>query len=111
MPWGELDEALVGEMTDVIHMKRELPVLQRGARWPLFADETAVVMARTDADGAALVGVNLADAPRTVGFRVPANRSDWRARRGGPVPEPAGDDGRMQWTIPPLSVSVAVAGP
>jgi glycosidase len=111
MPWDNLDEDLIARITEVVRLKRELPVLQRGARWPLFADETAVVMARTDEAAAALVGVNLSDEDREITFPNPARGRTWGARLQGPSPDPAGEPGALRWRIPPLTVAVALAGP
>ena len=109
MPWDDLDDELIATMTEVVRMKRELAVLQRGARWPLYADENAVVMARTDDTATALVAANTANEPRTVAFRNPAPGRTWTSLLGAPEPVSGTDAGLLSWTLPALSTVVAVA--
>jgi glycosidase len=105
MPWGDLDEGLVGRVTEAIRMKRESPVLNRGARLPVYADDTTVVMARVLGDELALVAVNVGTAPRTLEFEFPAGDAAFDARLGtAPVPA----DGRWRWDLPGVSTSVAL---
>ena len=109
MPWDALNEDLIQRMTAVINMKRDLPVLQRGARWPLLADANAVVMARANDTTTALVAVNTSTESRTVEFQSPAPGALWAARLDGPVPVSGTDNGMLSWTLPALATVVAVA--
>lgn len=109
MPWDALNEDLIERTAAVIGMKRDMPVLQRGARWPLFADANAIVMARTDDTTTALVAVNTSTEPRTVEFHSPAPAAEWVARLDGPVPVSGADTGMLSWTLPALATVVAVA--
>lgn len=106
MPWDELDEALIGKMKQVIAMKREYPVLQRGARLPLHADASTVIMARQDGTHQALVAANTGTGPVTVSFDFPGADGDAFEAVVGTAPE--GDGSRWRWEIPPLTTAVAV---
>ena len=104
MPWDDLDESLVARVRDAIVLKRKTPVLNRGSRLPVFADETGVVMARVLDDDVALVAVNTGPEARTIEFEFPAG-AGFEALLG---PAPAGADGRWRWELPGLSTAVAV---
>mgnify|MGYP001827642215 FL=1 len=104
MPWDDLDESLVARVRDAIVLKRKTPVLNRGSRLPVFADESGVVMARVLDDDVALVAVNTGPEARTIEFEFPAG-AGFEALLG---PAPAGADGRWRWELPGLSTAVAV---
>jgi alpha-amylase len=104
MPWDDLDESLVARVRDAIVLKRKTPVLNRGSRLPVFADETGVVMARVLDDDVALVAVNTGPEARTIEFKFPAG-AGFEALLG---PAPAGADGRWRWELSGLSTAVAV---
>jgi glycosidase len=106
MPWDELDEALIGKMRQVIAMKREYPVLQRGARLPLHADETTVIMVRQDDDHQALVAANTGTEPSTVSFQFSGAEGAAFEAVVGTAPE--GDGSQWRWEIPPLTTAVAI---
>lgn len=66
MPWDRLDPQRIARLGALFAARAAHPALARGARWPVQADRTSLVMAKTTADQTALVGVNLAAEPRTI---------------------------------------------
>lgn len=112
MPWGKLDQALLGRIRKVLQLRREHPALTRGGRLPLLADRDALVMAKVAAEETVLVGVNLSGAPRKVELDVagllPAGAKPQPLLGDGPAS--LSESGRLEWTLPPrgtwlLSVS------
>ena len=106
MPWEDLNQDLIARMTEVIAMKREHPVLQRGARLPLYADDEIVIMARQDETHQALVAANTGSGPRTIEFDFPVTEDAGFTPVVGPGPSAVA--GRWHWEIPPLTVAVAI---
>lgn len=106
MPWNALDEARVASVRRVLEARAANPAMRRGARLPLHADRRAVVMAKTTPEQTLLVGSNVSDAPVTVVFDLPASAAGFTPVLGSAVPT-RGEDGRVRWTLPPKSTSIA----
>jgi cyclomaltodextrinase / maltogenic alpha-amylase / neopullulanase len=103
LPWGNLDQPLLGRIQKILQLRRDHPALARGGRLPLFADREALVMAKVTAEETVLVGVNLSGAARKVeldlGGLLPAGASPQPLLGDGPVA--AAEGGRLTWTLPP----------
>lgn len=112
MPWGSLDQALMGRVRQVLQLRREHPALTRGGRLPLAADKDVLVMAKVAPEETVLVGVNLSGAPREVeldlGSLLPAGAKLTPLLGGAAEASEAG--GRLKWRLPPLATSM-LAGP
>jgi cyclomaltodextrinase len=108
MPWEDLDKDLVREVAGIFRMKRQRRVLTHGARLPVMADETGLLMARRKGGETALVAVNLADDGRL--FEIPAALpvEGYVALIGDSVPVPA-ERGRTVWEVPAMSVGIVLA--
>jgi cyclomaltodextrinase / maltogenic alpha-amylase / neopullulanase len=103
IPWGKLDQALLGRIQKVLQLRREHPALTRGGRLPLLADRDALVMAKVAPEETVLVGVNLSGAPRKVELDVagllPAGAKPQPLL--GDAPASLSASGRLEWTLPP----------
>lgn len=111
MPWDGLDESLIDRVSAVFRVKRANPVLTHGARLPLLADESGLLMARTRGDDVALVAVNLDSRPRS--FDIPAALSHGRSftpLAGDSAPE-AGAGGGQVWLVPELTTGIVLSNP
>lgn len=111
MPWDGLNMPMVARTTEYLTARRDNPVLHRGARLPLLADDTALVMAKRDGATVALVGTNLAESARQVtldvGGLLKAGAILTPLAGGGPAPT-VGADGTATWTLPPRSTQIAI---
>jgi len=108
MPWDGLDESLITAISEIFRAKRAHPVLTHGARLPLTADDTGLLMARLHRGTLALVAVNMGSGARA--FQVPAQLSTgrtFRALAGAAIPQTGG--GQAVWRLPPLTVGIVVA--
>jgi cyclomaltodextrinase len=69
-PWadqgGTPDLALLGDITALVEMRQQHPVLRRGSLVPLYTDANVIVMLRRQGDVTAIVAVNNHDSARTV---------------------------------------------
>lgn len=69
-PWadqgGAPDLALLDDISELVQMRHEHPVLRRGALAPLHADANVIVMLRRLDDVTAIVAVNNSESARTV---------------------------------------------
>lgn len=103
MPWGKLDQPLLGRIQKILQLRREHPALTRGGRLPLLADREALVMAKVVPEETVLVGVNLSGAPRKVELDVagllPAGAKPQPLL--GDAPASVTESGRLEWTLPP----------
>jgi len=103
MPWGKLDQALVGRIQKILQLRREHPALARGGRLPLLADRDALVMAKVVPEETVLVGVNLSGTPRKValdlGGLLPTGAKPQPLL--GDAPAVLSEGGRLEWTLPP----------
>ncbi|HEX6850081.1 MAG TPA: alpha-amylase family glycosyl hydrolase [Candidatus Polarisedimenticolaceae bacterium] len=106
MPWSALDEERISRVRRVLEARAAHPALRRGARLPLHADRQAVVMAKTTPEETLLVGSNVSDAPTTVTFDAPTAATAFATVLGTTVPSRE-RDGRLRWTLPPKSTSIA----
>ncbi len=108
MPWDGLDEALIAQVRDVFRAKREQRVLTHGARLPVSADATGLLMARVHGNETALVAVNMNGAPRR--FEIPEvfPGDGYAALAGGSAPAP-GEGGGSSWEVAPMSVGIVVS--
>jgi len=108
MPWGRLDQALMGRIQKILQLRRDHPALTRGGRLPLLADRDALVMAKMAPEETVLVGVNLSGAPRKVALDLAGLAS------AGAQPQPLLGDapailstgGHLEWTLPPHATSI-----
>ncbi len=113
MPWNALDTALVARVREFLRARAAHPALTRGARLPVFADRSGLVMAKVAPGEAALVAVNLGREPREFTIDI----APWFAK-GKPPEIVAGggklaldaETGTVRWTVPPATTSIA-AGP
>jgi cyclomaltodextrinase len=103
MPWGKLDQALLGRIQKVLRLRREHPALTRGGRLPLLADRDALVMAKVAPEETLLVGVNLSGSPRKVELTVPGLLPAGAKPQPllGEAPASVSEGGRLEWTLPP----------
>lgn len=117
MPWGKLDQTLLGHIQKILQLRREHPALTRGGRLPLLADRDALVMAKVAPEEMVLVGVNLSGVPRKVDLDMagllPAGAKPQPLL--GDAPAVLSEAGRLEWTLPPrgtwmLSISPTNAG-
>lgn len=108
MPWGKLDQALLGRIQKVLQLRREHPALTRGGRLPLLADREALVMAKVAPEETVLVGVNLSGTPRKVELDVAGLMVSAGSAGAGAKPQPLlgdgpatlSESGRLEWTLP-----------
>lgn len=112
MPWTALDTALEGRVRQFLAARAEHSELTRGARLPVLADRTALVMAKRGDGETALVALNTGKEPRTFSIDAAA----WfdralppRVIAGGGTVAVDGDTGKLAWTVPPWTTSI-VAG-
>ncbi|MEM9555530.1 MAG: alpha-amylase family glycosyl hydrolase [Acidobacteriota bacterium] len=115
MPWDSLDQALLGHVRAVFAARAAHASLHAGGRLPLFADDESMVFAKIgppDAGGGAreiaFVGVHLGSEPRALDLAVGRLVSG-----NGPVDAVLGagatiEDGRLRWTLPPFTTSIAI---
>lgn len=112
MPWGSLDQALMGRVRQALQLRRGHPALTRGGRLPLVADKDVLVMAKVTPEETVLVGVNLSGAPREVeidlGALLPAGGKLTPLLGEAPA-ERSGEGGRLKWRLPPLATSMLAA--
>ena len=103
MPWGKLDQALVGRIQRILELRREHPALTRGGRLPLLADRDALVMAKVVPEETVLVGVNLSGAPRKVALDVAGLLPPGAKPQPllGDAPAVLSEGGHLEWTLPP----------
>jgi len=106
MPWGDLDQALVADIAAVFRTKRSHPVLTHGARLPLMADDSGLIMARQRDGETALVAVNMDSEPRVFELEFPLDVGKFRALVGQTTPEIRA--GRLRWELPALTTGIAV---
>jgi len=106
MPWDKLDQALVAEIAAVFRTKRSHPVLTHGARLPLMADQSGLIMARQRDGETALVAVNMNSEARVFELEFPLDAGNFRALVGSTAPEIR--DGRLRWELPALTTGIAV---
>ncbi len=108
MPWGHLDQALMGRIQKILKLRREHPALTRGGRLPLLADRDVLVMAKTAPEETVLVGVNLSGAPRKLALDVAGLQPDGAQPQQllGDGPAVASAGGHLDWTLPPRSTSI-----
>jgi glycosidase len=106
MPWGALDEARIARVRRALEARAAHPALSRGARWPLYADKQAIVMAKTSPEEMLLVGSNVSETAVTVTFEAPPSAGASTAVLGTALPSRA-EDGRWRWTLPPKSTTIA----
>ena len=57
-PWGEEDESLIGFHRDIIHLRKEIPVLADGSLKALLADYGRIAYARFDGTQRTVIAVN-----------------------------------------------------
>ena len=57
-PWGHEDQSLIDLHRDLIHLRRELPVLRNGSIKPLLAEYGRIAYARFDGDARCVIAVN-----------------------------------------------------
>ena len=62
-PWGHEDQSLISLHRDLIHLRRELPVLSGGSLKELLADYGRIAYARFDGDTRCVVAVNNTASP------------------------------------------------
>ena len=62
-PWGHEDQSLIALHRDLIHLRRELPVLSGGSLKELLADYGRIAYARFDGDTRCIVAVNNTSSP------------------------------------------------
>jgi alpha-glucosidase len=62
-PWGHEDQSLIALHRDLIHLRRELPVLSGGSLKELLADYGRIAYARFDGDTRCVVAVNNTASP------------------------------------------------
>lgn len=114
MPWGKLDQPLVGRIQKILQLRREHPALTRGGRVPLLADRDVLVMAKVAPEETVLVGVNLSGAPRKVDLDVTKLLAAGAKPQPllGDAPASVSESGRLEWTLPPRGTwMLAVSGP
>lgn len=107
MPWGKLDQALLGRIQKVLQLRREHPALTRGGRLPLLADRETLVMAKVVPEETVLVGVNLSGTPRKVELDV-TGLVVFAGTGAGAKPQillgdssaVLAENGRLEWTLP-----------
>ncbi len=57
-PWGHEDQSLIDLHRDLIHLRRELPVLKNGSLKPLLAEYGRIAYARFDDETRCIIAVN-----------------------------------------------------
>ena len=57
-PWGHEDQSLIDLHRDLIHLRRELPVLKDGSLKPLLAEYGRIAYARFDDETRCIIAVN-----------------------------------------------------
>jgi glycosidase len=109
MPWNSLDTALIGRVSEILAARSKLPAITHGGRTPVYGDEDVLVMRKHHPSGDVLVGVNVGNAQRKVSFAPDAGQGPgrtWQAVLGATTPK-ATADGKLEWTLPPLSTNWA----
>jgi len=107
MDWSRLDPEFGRQVRDLVALRRAHPAMRRGERRGLLADGDVVVDLRLADGELLLVALNAGKAARSVDFAPPAELaagSPLAALRG---PAPAWEAGRLAWTLPPRSTSIA----
>ena len=117
-PWGHEDQSLISLHRDLIHLRRQLPVLSGGSLKQLLADYGRIAYARFDEDTRCVVAVNNTNSPtdfrlyvrdagapedETFLFRVRTTQEDHTAEK-----EEAGKvtEGHLSFTLPPYSSAI-----
>lgn len=114
-PWGHEDQSLIGLHRDLIHLRKELPVLSDGSLKQLLADYGRIAYARFDENTRCIVAVNntgsqtdfrlfVRDAGALEGesytFRIRTTQEDYTVEQ-----EAVGtvQDGYLSFDLPPFS--------
>ncbi len=109
MPWNALDGALEERVRQFLAVRAEHAALTRGARLPVLADRTGLVMAKRGTGALALVALNTGKEPRTFAIDAAAWFDGSLAPRviaGGGTVALDKETGKLAWTVPPWTTSI-----
>jgi glycosidase len=109
MPWDKLNEALIGQVSEVLKLRPQHPALSHGETLTLMADESALAILKTHPSGDVLVGVNMGATERELTLTLPdsAGRTIATSVLAGQAAPQANASGSVVWRLPAYSTSLA----